>query len=171
MGNIDSIEEFVENIDNNVTITQHNITNISEDIKSIEDNIESIGGNISSIEDNIEYQKNISNTLLRIKEFGGHTYRFYHFMHLKWDNAEAFCVETGGHLASIHSEAEHNFLVDELIESVDDFIEGLNSELNKFMTSYLGNWIGGQRHNETAWTWSDGTPWDYENWDTDYGQP
>ena len=52
-------------------------------------------------------------------------------------------------LVSIHSEGEHQFVVD-----LSD--EGFP-------------WIGGERDpgNPDNWRWSDGTDWDYDNWATD----
>ena len=38
-----------------------------------------------------------------------------------------------------------------------------SSEENKFLTDLSGGrsfWLGGK----LGWTWSDGTPWDYQNW-------
>ena len=64
----------------------------------------------------------------------------------------------GGHLASITSEGEHNFLV----ELCKDFVGDEN---------YMGPFIGGQRlqpgtgKGDDTWEWTDGTPWGgYENW-------
>ena len=73
--------------------------------------------------------------------------------------AEAYCVENGGHLASIHNEIEQ-FLLAEAARSIYP----------------NGGWIfaGGARrtfeapgaYTESTWFWDDGTPWDYElNWD------
>ena len=69
----------------------------------------------------------------------------------------------GGHLASITSEGEHNFLVELCKDFVDD-------------GHYMGPFIGGQRlqagtgKGDDTWKWTDGTPWGgYENWAT--GEP
>ena len=38
-----------------------------------------------------------------------------------------------------------------------------SSEENKFLTNLSGGksfWLGGK----LGWSWSDGTPWDYQNW-------
>ena len=42
------------------------------------------------------------------QEFEGHCYILQRF--LPWSSAEASCVSLGGHLASVHSSAENNFL-------------------------------------------------------------
>ena len=52
-----------------------------------------------------------------------------------------------GHLPSIHSEAEFEFLL-----YYFDFIIPL--------------WIGGFKEYST-WSWTDQTPWDYDNWQAD----
>ena len=65
-------------------------------------------------------------------------------------DAERHCVEQGGHLASVHSDQEKDFILS-LVHSV------------KF-------WIGGNdREDEKEWVWSDGSDFDYSLWGT--GQP
>ena len=62
--------------------------------------------------------------------------------------AESSCVSFGGHLASIHSSDEEQFVVDKVIPgSVHNF------------------WIGGTDQNvEGTWVWTDGTPMEHYNW-------
>eukprot|EP00588_Corethron_pennatum_P003929 CAMPEP_0194288982 /NCGR_PEP_ID=MMETSP0169-20130528/38102_1 /TAXON_ID=218684 /ORGANISM="Corethron pennatum, Strain L29A3" /LENGTH=538 /DNA_ID=CAMNT_0039036145 /DNA_START=90 /DNA_END=1706 /DNA_ORIENTATION=+ len=83
-------------------------------------------------------------------------------IHRTWEEQEQIASKTfGGHLASIHSDEEMA-----LVESLIDFLSG------KF--SYV---IGGKRRrvHETDevsgpgalfWMWSDGTSWQYMNWQT-----
>ena len=42
------------------------------------------------------------------QEFEGHCYLYSYF--LSWDSAESQCVSYGGHLASVHSKSEQDFL-------------------------------------------------------------
>ena len=42
-------------------------------------------------------------------EFNGHCY-MYSSTSASWENAEAACVFYGGHLASVHSKAENDFI-------------------------------------------------------------
>ena len=66
-----------------------------------------------------------------------------------WEDHENKAKEWGGHLVSIHSEEEYNYIND---------LRGSNSI-----------WIGGTRKsdNPSEWEWSDGTPFNYTNWQTD----
>ena len=73
---------------------------------------------------------------------------YKHFSDLKtWEDARRFCQENVpynvGDLASI-PDAGTNNLLQTLIQD-----------------AYI--WVGGFR-NDSTWTWSDGTPWDYTNW-------
>ena len=63
---------------------------------------------------------------------------------LIWDEAEKQCIDQGGHLASVHSAEENNFI----------------------RSLYTGSaWIGGSNfETEGKWVWSDGTEWDFEDW-------
>ena len=68
-------------------------------------------------------------------------------------DAEKSCVSFNGHLASIHSAMEQQFIVDHVVR-------GISHNL----------WIGGSdRIVEGTWRWTDGTPMDYFNWDN--GEP
>ena len=59
--------------------------------------------------------------------------------------AEESCQALGGHLASIHSLEEHNFLIGMALS--DTF------------------WIGGvDLNNDGNWGWTDGSSFDYSNW-------
>ncbi|CAJ0958364.1 unnamed protein product, partial [Mesorhabditis belari] len=66
------------------------------------------------------------------------------------NKAEAFCVERDGHLASIHSQEEN------------DFVWGLAKDLD----SRNGFWIGLQRNprKKFAIEWTDGSAVDFANW-------
>ena len=68
---------------------------------------------------------------------------------LEWTEAEIHCQGEGGHLASVHSAEENNFL------------SGLDpNEL----------WLGGtDSTSEGTWTWSDGTILSFTGWKS--GQP
>ena len=67
-----------------------------------------------------------------------------------WTEAETYCAtEIGTSLASIHSEADNNNAVD--------------VALLANMTGRI--WLGGSDLvTEGTWVWTDGSPWDYENW-------
>ena len=66
-----------------------------------------------------------------------------------WRDAEAFCKKQGGHLASVNSNSLNNFIV-----------EGIR----KRWPEHQG-WLGGtDLEEEKVWKWTDGTPWEFENW-------
>ncbi|PIO63745.1 lectin C-type domain protein [Teladorsagia circumcincta] len=74
--------------------------------------------------------------------------------------AEALCVNEGGHLASIHSSEENKFIhalteTSQLATQYSDFV-----------------WIGLTQANwpeSGTWTWTDGTPFDFHIWS--WGEP
>ncbi|XP_074525215.1 neurocan core protein-like [Halichoeres trimaculatus] len=77
------------------------------------------------------------------RKFHGHCYRYFTRRHT-WEDAEKDCREHSGHLASIHSPAEQNF------------IKGL---------SHDNTWIGlNDRTVEDDFQWTDKTDLQYENW-------
>ena len=63
--------------------------------------------------------------------------------------AEKFCVNQGGHLASVGSREE-------------------NDELKKLAGDEVV-WLGGRRGEGDKWQWLEGRPWTYQNWLLDDG--
>jgi len=60
---------------------------------------------------------------------------------LRWNEAESFCQTEGGHLASVHSDGENDFI---------------------FNISGFATWIGGNfNYTEDMWTWTDGSAFDF----------
>jgi len=90
--------------------------------------------------------------------FNGNCYKFVNSS-VRFNDAQSYCsnVDNNGDLASIHSREENDF-IGKLIKN-----SGTASE-------YI--WIGGSvasyedlcNENDDKWTWSDGTPWNYNNW-------
>uniref|UniRef100_A0A8C6T549 Neurocan core protein n=1 Tax=Neogobius melanostomus TaxID=47308 RepID=A0A8C6T549_9GOBI len=77
------------------------------------------------------------------RKFHGHCYRYFSRRHT-WEDAEKDCREHSGHLASIHSATEQNF------------IRGL---------SHDNTWIGlNDRTVEDDFQWTDKMDLQYENW-------
>ena len=65
-----------------------------------------------------------------------------------WNEAEAFCQQENGHLASITSEAINQY-----------FLDGWNSR------GRSRTWIGGNDiDKEGTWIWTDGSPFDFTFW-------
>ncbi|PIO61245.1 lectin C-type domain protein [Teladorsagia circumcincta] len=81
-------------------------------------------------------------------EWNDHSYKVYHWP-ATFDQAEAQCRSVGGHLASIHSEEENNF-----IHSL--------ATTRRPQRSYKGfAWMGLRQASwplSNRWTWTDGTP-------------
>ena len=74
---------------------------------------------------------------------------------LSWDEANTECTQQGGELASVHDNITSHFLKSLMPSQIISF-----SKLHVF--------IGGLK-SDGEWTWSDGSPWDYEDWAL--GQP
>ena len=78
-----------------------------------------------------------------------------------WSEARAFCQGLGRDLVSIHSAAE-NSIVYTLIQD--------NWDHHSSQGTWPGTWIGfSDAAHEGTWTWSDGTPTDYVNFQA--GEP
>ena len=77
-------------------------------------------------------------------EFNGSYYKVFNDR-LCWLDAELYCESLGGHLVTITSQEEQ------------DFIESIN---------WQKKWIGGYRHTgwDNTWYWITGEKWDYTNW-------
>jgi len=84
-------------------------------------------------------------------EFEGNCY-WYNATGVTWETAEQDCVRRGGHLTSVHSKAELDFVIS---------LRG---------NSTAAPWIGGSDIvTEGKYVWTDGTAWDYEPWGS--GEP
>lgn len=79
-----------------------------------------------------------------VLEYNGHRYMIYEKV-LSWKEAEEYCEIVGGHLATITSVGEQ------------EFIFQLNS-------SDLKLWIGGYKDSSDDWNWITYEDWDYTNW-------
>lgn len=78
--------------------------------------------------------------------FRGHFYQAFDVA-VTWPQAAAFCEQDGGHLATITSERENQF------------VYGL------LPTNAHNGWLGGSdAAEEGTWTWVTGEPFDYTNW-------
>ena len=84
--------------------------------------------------------------------FGDHCY-FYSTDKESWNDAEEYCQEEGGHLASVNTPAIQEYVLDELTR------RSMNSA-----------WFGGNDiEEEGVWMWTDSTPWEFTSWGP--GQP
>ena len=77
------------------------------------------------------------------QKYNGHSY-YYFSGNKSWDDAKAYCEKVGGHLVTITSQGEA------------DFVKTLNSTHNA--------WIGGYK--ETDWKWVTGEAWSFTDWNT-----
>ncbi len=94
-----------------------------------------------------------------IREFNGHYYQCFSEPKISWAEAKARCERMGGHLATISSQEEN------------DFIELLGKEL-KAPSSLIGfrilyYWIGGIKSND-EWKWITGEPFKFTHWQEGY---
>ena len=77
---------------------------------------------------------------------GYNTHAYYYFSGSKsWDDAEAYCEKIGGHLVTITTEGE------------EEFVKSLLSETSKA-------WIGAYK--DSSWQWVTNEKWDYTDWNT-----
>ncbi|MCI7814385.1 MAG: C-type lectin domain-containing protein [Lachnospiraceae bacterium] len=80
-------------------------------------------------------------------EYGGHFYQLY-LLHMDWEEAEAFLERHGGHLATITSQEENDFLYE---------------YLSSF--GYTSAFFGAtDQEQEGIWEWVTGEPFSYSNW-------
>ncbi len=83
------------------------------------------------------------------KEFGGHFYQCIN-EHMSWHDAEEYCESIGGHLVTIGSQEENEFVF----------------ELIQEQTGRDFYWLGGtDEEEEGTWVWVTGEPWEYVTWD------
>ena len=81
--------------------------------------------------------------------YNGHAYKAYD-QSMTWKEAEEYCKALGGHLATITSQNEQEFVV--------------NTTQNGTKRGY---WLGGSDENqEGRWEWVTGEDWNYANWDS-----
>ena len=80
------------------------------------------------------------------KTFNGHTYSLFLNVCITWEEAREYCISLGGHLATITSQEEHDF-----VSTMDN---GYCHDV----------WIGGYRDSSFVWYWVTDEPWDYTNW-------
>jgi hypothetical protein len=67
---------------------------------------------------------------------------------MSWKNAKVFCESNGAHLATVTSQGEHDFVVNNFVSSSVPVI-----------------WLGGtDEAKEGSWQWVTGEPWVYTNW-------
>ncbi len=96
---------------------------------------------------NLHAVKNIVISASESDVFQGHRYKVYD-EYMTWEEAKAFCESVGGHLATITSEEENNFISNLLEKATRNnyFIGATDSE------------------EEGAWKWITGEKWEYTNW-------
>ena len=83
----------------------------------------------------------------------GHRYQRFDTA-MTWQEAKAFCETWGGHLATITSQAEDEFVWSNLASAAPGY----------------GTWLGATDEIiEGEWAWVTGEPWSYTNWDS--GEP
>lgn len=82
-----------------------------------------------------------------IVSWNGHRYQFIH-EEMTWQDAQAYCEDIGGHLVTITSQAEQDFVYTSLVEKYGVAMIGLNDAAS-----------------EGTWEWVTGEPFSYANWD------
>ncbi|CAJ0607131.1 unnamed protein product [Cylicocyclus nassatus] len=92
-----------------------------------------------------------------VKWNNGYEYKAIKDLYIFFE-AELNCSRMNGHLASIHSQEEN------------DFVLNLTSSISGDENIFIENaWIGLYEVGNRIWQWTDGSPLDYEHWDI--GEP
>ena len=86
----------------------------------------------------------------------------------KFDDAEASCVSSGGHLASIHSTQESIFVSGNSNGFFYFLINGFSGLARTGLTedSSKQPWIGLKTQDGSNWAWTDSTKFDFTDWGT-----
>ena len=80
----------------------------------------------------------------------GHCY-MWSLSRKSWPNAELFCNDQDGHLASVTNQEIHNYMKSKV--NTDD------------SDAYF--WVGGtDKEHDGSWNWTDGSAWDFTQWAT-----
>jgi hypothetical protein len=108
-----------------------------------------------------------SGAVIHTAAFSGHTYHLLDTDGTKWwDECEAEAVDLGGHLVTINSAAENQWVLDTFGPVAVDYANAhdLPDKEN------ISLWIGlSDATNEGTWVWVSGQPVTYTNWES--GQP
>ena len=83
--------------------------------------------------------------------FNGHTYAVYSEQ-MNWKDAQKFCEELGGHLVTITSEEEKDFIVNEIMVIGEDCMIGLSDAETE------GDWVWVTGEDTEYTNWADGEP-------------
>lgn len=117
---------------------------------SIQDLTDATEGELMLVmnQDDITKRENVWS---RVAEYNVVRKKYVRFGELEttWRSAYSICLNNGGDLPSVHSRKD----LEELGEEVGEYTEGY--------------WLGGRLLPTGTWAWSDGSPWDYTNWDSD----
>ena len=85
-------------------------------------------------------------------ECNGHTYEYYDYP-LKWSDAYKFCEKKSGHLVTINSKEENDFISNMLYEKIG--------------SGWVNVLTGGKTFDHETWFWITGEPFGYMNWSAD----
>jgi parallel beta-helix repeat protein len=132
----------------NCTISSNNITNNGQGIYTERFSGVKIVDNL--IKNNLGRGIEVIHNDLEIFEFNGHEYALIDIW-LPWREARVYCEKLGGHLVTIGSASENDF-VENLADPIDDDV-----------------WIGlTDEANEGYWEWVTGEPLTYTNWEVNW---
>ncbi len=118
------------------------VTGVNELTVLVKDNIETAGGTSIGLYDMFLTSSE------NIQEYEGNYYKLCNEGYT-WEEAKAICEDLGGHLVTITSQEEQDF-IDSLIGN-----------------SIRGCWLGGYKNENNIWTWVTNEIWHYVNWGDD----
>jgi hypothetical protein len=87
---------------------------------------------------------------------------------ISWADAKVAAENRGGYLATIHAQAENDFIYN--LISAYEYWHGPSKPID----SFTGPWLGGMQMPGSVepaggWTWVTGEPWTYTNWHLNWG--
>ena len=89
---------------------------------------------------------------LDMVEYNGHKYKLFD-LSMSWEEAKSYCENLGGHLATVTSSQEQQFIENNLLSS--------SVKMNYYF-------LGGYRENlSNEWNWITGEDFSYSNWNLD----
>jgi hypothetical protein len=87
---------------------------------------------------------------------------------ISWTEAKAAAESRGGYLATIHSQAENDFVFN--LISGYEFWHGPTKPGDAFTGPWLGGYQpAGSLEPDGGWTWVTGEPWTFTNWHPSFG--
>lgn len=129
-----------------IEVDLHNIKSLK---LLVRDNIKAAGGTSFALYDMYLSNKEKASNKKETKQYVYNNHRYQVFdISMSWNEAKEYCESLGGHLATIATEEEQEYISQEIYGGNKDFY-----------------WLGGtDEFEEGVWNWITGEQWEYANW-------